>query len=342
MMKSFARAGAVALMGLLAACGGGDDKGAAAGKTEVNFSILATESSENLMPKWQPFLADMSKATGLEIKPFFADDYAGLIEAMRFNRVQVGWFSNKSGLEAVRRADAEVFAQSTYADGSPGYYATIEVKADGPIKTLDQLLKCDRTVDLGMGDPNSFSGYLVPIVYLFAPRNIDPDRCFKTVVNQNHEANALSVYNGRIDAATNNTTNIKVLNRERPQVVKGLREVWRSPLLGLDPIVYRKDLDPAVKAKMQQFFQDYGRKGTPDEVARARKILAGLEFGLFNKADDSILNQVREVDLTKELFDLRGRADAEAQARRREIEGQLAELRKEGVSPTAPTTKAGE
>ncbi len=309
-----------ALLAGLASCGGGKKPG---GPQEVNFSILATESSENLKPKWDPFLADMAKMTGLDIKPFFADDYAGLVEAMRFNRVQVGWFSNKSGLEAVNRGSGEVFAQSTYADGSPGYYSDILVKKDSPIKSVDQLLKCDKSIDFGMGDPNSFSGYLVPIVYLFAPRGFDPDKCFKTVVNQTHEANALSVYHGRIEAAANNTTNMKVLAREKPDAAKGLREIWRSPLLGLDPIIYRKDLDPRIKAKLRRFFQDYGRAGTPEQVAHARAVLKGLEFGLFNAADGSILNQVREVDLKKQLFDMKGQTGAAADAKRGQLKAEL-------------------
>jgi len=177
-----------------------------------------------------------------------------------------------------------------------------------------------------MGDPNSGSGYLVPLVYLFAPRNIDPEKCFKTVVSQNHEANALSTYNGLIDAATNNTTNTKALNKVRPEVVSGLREVWRSPLLSLDPIIYRKDLDPDVKAKLRQFFQDYGRKGTPEEVARQRKILASLEFGTFNPADDRILNQFREIDIRKALYDLREDKSTDAAAKRKELEAELARL----------------
>lgn len=309
---------AVALLAL-SSCGGEKPKG----NQEINFSILATESSENLTPKWAPFIADMSKMTGLGIKPFYADDYAGLIEAMRFNRVQVGWFSNKSGLEAVNRSGGEVFAQSTYADGSPGYYSDILVKKDSPIKTIDQLLKCDKTVDFGMGDPNSFSGYLVPIVYLFAPRNFDPAKCFRTVVNQTHEANALSVYHGRVTAAANNTTNIKVISRERPAVGAGLRELWRSPLLGLDPIIYRKDLDPKIKAKFRKFFQDYGRKGTPEEIAHAREVLKGLEFGLFNAADGSVLNQVREVDIKKQLFDMKDQTGAAADAKRNQLQAEL-------------------
>ena len=304
----------------LASCNPAKKSGA---NQEVNFSILATESSENLMPKWQPFLDDMHRMTGLEIKPFFADDYAGLIEAMRFNRVQVGWFSNKSGLEAVNRAQGEVFAQSTYSDGAPGYYSDIVVRKGGPIRSIDQLLKCDKSINFGMGDPNSFSGYLVPIVYLFAPRNFDPDKCFKTVVNQTHEANALSVYNNRIEAAANNSTNLKVLAREKPKAAAGLVEIWRSPLLGLDPIIYRKDLDPKVKAKLRRFFHDYGRVGSPQEVAHAREVLKGLEFGLFNAADGSILNQVREVDLKKQIYDMKAESGPKAEAKRRQLKAEL-------------------
>ena len=39
---------------------------------------------------------------------------------MRFNKVQVAWFGNKSAMEAVDRASGEVFAQMVAADGSPG------------------------------------------------------------------------------------------------------------------------------------------------------------------------------------------------------------------------------
>lgn len=292
----------------------------------VNFSILATESSENQMEKWGPFLRDMAQQTGLDIRPFYADDYAGLIEAMRFNKVQVGWFSQKSGLEAINRSESEVFAQASYADGVPGYYSIIQVKQDSPIRTVEDLLKCDRTLNFGMGDPNSGSGFIVPVVYLFAARGIDPEKCFKTVVNQSHEGNALSVFNDRLDAAANNTTNMKTMNRARPDVVSGLREVWRSPLLGLDPVIYRKDLDPEIKAKLRDFFASYGVRGTPEKIARERAVLASLEWGPFRLADDRILDQIREQELRYELWDMRAEKGAAADAKRQQLAAEIEKL----------------
>ena len=89
---------------------------------EINFGIISTESSQNLRQVWDPFLDDMRKETGLDVKAFFATDYAGIIAGMRFTKVQLAWYGNKAAMEAVDRADAEVLAQTMAADGSEGYY----------------------------------------------------------------------------------------------------------------------------------------------------------------------------------------------------------------------------
>ena len=40
----------------------------------VNFSIMSTEKASTQAAEWAPFLADMEKATGLTIKPFFGSN----------------------------------------------------------------------------------------------------------------------------------------------------------------------------------------------------------------------------------------------------------------------------
>ena len=53
---------------------------------EIAFGILGTDSAAALRQNWNPFLADMAKETGLEVRGYFATDYAGLVEAMRFGK----------------------------------------------------------------------------------------------------------------------------------------------------------------------------------------------------------------------------------------------------------------
>ena len=84
----------------------------------INFGIISTESTQNLKQAWMPLIKDMQTSLGMPVKPFFAPDYAGVIEAMRFGKVrglvwqQVGdgsgrpcrWRSFRSGDKGQREA----------------------------------------------------------------------------------------------------------------------------------------------------------------------------------------------------------------------------------------------
>ena len=76
----------------------------------LNFGIISTESQQNLKPQWTPFLQDMEKKLGVKVNAFFAPDYAGIIQGMRFNKVDIAWYGNLSAMEAVDRANGQVFA----------------------------------------------------------------------------------------------------------------------------------------------------------------------------------------------------------------------------------------
>lgn len=309
---------------VLAGCGDGLDRGNA--PDTIRFSILSTENSQTSEQYWRPILTDMETATGLTVKPYFQSNYTGLIEAMRFKQTDVGWFSNQSGLEAVRRAGGEVFARTTDPSGIDGYYAVLIVKAGSGL-TLDDVLKCDGTLDFGIGDAKSTSGTLAPMTYLFGPRSIDPDKCFKTVRSANHQANLFAVARGVLDVATNNTTGMR-LDRERGgKATRQVKIIWRSPSLPEDPIVYRKDLDPAVKEKLRQFFLTYGQGDTPQAQAQRRNLVA-ISIGGFKPADDTHLLPVREMEANEEVLRARNRGDRRALQK---AEQALAEIRQERI-----------
>ena len=265
--------------------------------TEINFGIISTESSTNLKEQWQPLLDDMQKRTGLKINAFFATDYAGIIEAQRFNKVQVAWYGNKSAMEAVDRANGEVFAQMVAPDGGQGYYSLLVVHKDSPIRTLDDVLKNGKSLSFGNGDPNSTSGFLVPSYYVFALNKIDARTHFKTLRSGSHETNLLAVANKQVDIATNNTENLERFTTRFPDKAKDIRIVWKSPLIPNDPLVWRKDLSPELKKKVRDFFLAYG---TGAEAAREKAILLKLTTSSFKASDDSQLIPIRQLELFKD------------------------------------------
>lgn len=270
--------------------------------TELNFGVISTEASINQKKNWEPFLEAMSKAIGMKVNGFYASDYAGVIEAMRFNKVQLAWFGNKSGMEASNRSDAEVFAQIVSRDGSTGYYSHIIVHKDSPYTKLDDILKCDKSIDFGIGDPNSTSGFLVPTSYVFAAKSIDPKSCFKTVRNASHQANAMAVANKQVAAATNNSEDLQRTEATAPEARKQIRIIWTSPIIPLDPLMWRKDLDSAVKAKVYTFLMSYGRVGTSDEINTGKTVLANLIWSPFHPSDDNQLLPIRILEANKTIM----------------------------------------
>ena len=294
---------------------------------EINFGIISTESSQNLKSDWQPVLDDMAKKLGMKVNGFFASDYAGIIEGMRFNKVQVAWFGNKSAMEAVDRASGEVFAQMINADGTLGYYSHLIVHKDSPIKSLDDMLKQGKNLSFGNGDPNSTSGFLVPGYYVFSQNNIDPKTFFKVSRGANHESNALAVANKQVDVATNNSENLDKIKDKLPGKFNDIRVIWTSPLIPSDPLVIRKDMAEPLKGKIKEFFYNYG-KGSQQEKDNLYKL---SKLSSFKVSTNSQLIPIRQLELFKD----RNKIDADAslaaadkQSKLADIDRQLAALAK--------------
>lgn len=288
---------------------------------DINFGIISTESTQNLKADWQPLIDDMAKKTGLKVTAFFAPDYAGIIEGMRFNKVQVAWLGNKSAMEAVDRANAEVFAQMVNADGTQGYYSHLIVHKDSPLKSLDDVLKNGKSLAFGNGDPNSTSGFLVPGFYVFAKNKIDAKTHFKIVRNANHETNALAVANKQVDVATNNSENLDKIKERQPEKFKDIRVVWTSPLIPLDPLVMHKDLPAAAKEKLKNFFYNYAKTDAREkEVVMKISKLSG-----FKPSTNAQLTPIRELD----LFSKRNKIDADTTLAAADKAAKLAEIDKQ-------------
>jgi phosphonate transport system substrate-binding protein len=227
---------------------------------------------------------------------------------MRFKQVQVGWFSALPALDAVQRADGEVLGRVIDAGGDETYKSVIIVRKDSGI-TLDKLLACGQKYTFGIGDPQSTSGTLAPMAYLFTPKGIEPAKCFKAVRSATHQANSFAVANGVVDAATNNTVGILFFHRQKPELADKLETIWTSPPLPESSIIARKDVDPAIKEKMRQFFLTYGT-GTGPTADKQRQVLKGLAYGGFKPADDSYLDPIREMQAAVGLAEARHGGDA--------------------------------
>jgi phosphonate transport system substrate-binding protein len=309
----------------------GGKKMAAEMPTELNFGIISTESSSKQAAMFAPLLADMEKAIGVKVKAFYASDYAGVIEGMRFNKVQVAWYGNKSAMEAVDRASGEIFTQTVALDGSKGYYSLLITQKDSPYKSLQDVLKNSKDIRFGIGDPNSTSGFLVPSYYVFALNNVDPKQAFKSVTTSNHEGNLLAVSAKQVDVAVNNTESLERFQKTQADKAANVKEIWRSPLIPSDPLVWRKDLNPELKKKIADFFLNYG-KAAGAEGERQLKVLEPHLWKGFIKSDNNQLLPIRQLELYKSRNKVAGDsnlADADKKKQLADLDAKLADLEKQ-------------
>ncbi|HBO1401643.1 phosphonate ABC transporter substrate-binding protein [Pseudomonas aeruginosa] len=320
MLKRFSRvlAASALLAGSLAGMAHAD-------QPVINFGIISTESSQNLKSIWEPFLKDMSQQTGYQVKAFFAPDYAGIIQGMRFDKVDIAWYGNKAAMEAVDRAHGEIFAQTVAASGAPGYWSLLIANKDSNIDSVEDMLANAKSLTFGNGDPNSTSGYLVPGYYVFAKNNVDPVKAFKRTLNSSHEVNALAVANKQVDVATFNTEGMERLELTQPEKARQLKVIWKSPLIPGDPLVWRNNLSDEQKNKLRDFFFKYGAN------AEQKKVLADLQWSKFQPSDDDQLLPIRQLELFKQRTDVANNANLGAEekaAKLKALDEELAKLEK--------------
>lgn len=320
MLKRFSRvlAASALLAGSLAGMAHAD-------QPVINFGIISTGSSQNLKSIWEPFLKDMSQQTGYQVKAFFAPDYAGIIQGMRFDKVDIAWYGNKAAMEAVDRAHGEIFAQTVAASGAPGYWSLLIANKDSKIDSVEDMLANAKSLTFGNGDPNSTSGYLVPGYYVFAKNNVDPVKAFKRTLNSSHEVNALAVANKQVDVATFNTEGMERLELTQPEKARQLKVIWKSPLIPGDPLVWRNNLSDEQKNKLRDFFFKYGAN------AEQKKVLADLQWSKFQPSDDDQLLPIRQLELFKQRTDVANNANLGAEekaAKLKALDEELAKLEK--------------
>src|SRR5208283_5949991 len=81
--------------------GPGGDKG-------LSFGLVSVMSQDVTADIWRPLLAALSQRLGVPVASHTAQDYAGIVWALANGHDQLAWLGNKSAIEAVDNAGAEV------------------------------------------------------------------------------------------------------------------------------------------------------------------------------------------------------------------------------------------
>ncbi|MCV6589035.1 MAG: phosphate/phosphite/phosphonate ABC transporter substrate-binding protein [Marinobacterium sp.] len=258
----------------------------------LRFSIIPTEESVQELSLYQPVLDYLSEQTGKEIEFYMPTSYASVMEAMIGGWVDIGVHGANSYVIAHEKDPSiEVFA--TYAK-KPGYlqqegpgYEAVLISRKG--SRFTELSSLENSV-LGLGDPASTSGNLVPRVAFtkVIGKGLD-DHFDKVVYTGGHDLTTMAVFEGKVDAgfvASHRFDNVV----ERGLVkLEDFNVLWRSPPIPQDPFTYRGKLCAELKQKIRNTFL------TLHTLPQMKAFLHNVNSNRFVAMQDEDYNIVREL-----------------------------------------------
>ena len=167
---------------------------------ELTLAIVPAENASGVTERYAPLVAYWTRELGVPVRLRIANDYAAVIEGQRSGQIHIAYYGPASFARALLTGvKAEAFAQDVQEDGTLGYYSVFYVKKDSPFRSIQDL----KGKNLGLVDPNSTSGWNVPL-YSLDKQGIDADTFFgKVLTTGSHENAILALQQGTVDVAAN-------------------------------------------------------------------------------------------------------------------------------------------
>ncbi|MBM7044155.1 MULTISPECIES: phosphonate ABC transporter substrate-binding protein [Rhizobium] len=269
---------------------------------EFRVGILGGENEADRLRNYACLSDHLKKEFGFEkVSLFPAADYDGVIQGLLGGTLDFAELG-ASGYAAVAIKDPKAVTPiltTQQEDGSTGYYSIgLALKSSG-IKTI----KDAKGKKLGYADPDSTSGYLVPLTQIPKDTGMPNDKFFaSTQFNGGHENNLLAAYDGKVDVAVDDSSGLGdfkdgyTSGTFRKEVDKGavdpnkLVEVWRSPLIPNGPLVVRNALGSEWQTKLTDFFMKL-----PTTDAKCFAAIEGGDFKGYVKVKPDFYNAVIDV-----------------------------------------------
>ena len=288
----------LAATALLALAGGA----AAQDLKEFRVGILGGENEADRLRNYACLADHLKKDFGFEkVSLFPAADYDGVIQGLLGGTLDFAELG-ASGYAATYIKDPKAVTPiltTQQTDGSTGYYSIgLALKSSG-IKTIADA----KGKKLGYADPDSTSGYLVPLTQIPKTTGMPNDKFFaSTQFNGGHENNLLAAYDGKVDVAVDDSSGLGdfkdgyTSGTFRKEVDKGavdpnkLVEVWRSPLIPNGPLVVRNALGAEWQTKLADFFLKL-----PSADPKCFAALEGGDFKGYVKVTPDFYNAVIDV-----------------------------------------------
>lgn len=245
----------------------------------LRVALLPDENAATLIQNAQPLKEYLTETLGKKIEIIVTTDYSSMIEAMRFGRIEIGYFGPFSYVLAKSRApEIEPFAVGI-DKGKPTYNSVLIATAGGPVKTLADI----KGQSFGFGDQASTSSHLAPRAHL-VKNGLVGGTDYKVVHLGTHDAVARAAQAGQIPAGALSEPILRsLIERGMIDPAKIVELDLTAPIPNY-PIAMQGYLAPELKEKIRAAFLE----------AKDKEVLDSFRAEGFAPADDASYDVLRE------------------------------------------------
>jgi phosphonate transport system substrate-binding protein len=227
---------------------------------ELRVSAIPDENPTELMRIYTPFAEYLSKELGIPVRYYPVVDYAATVEALAAKKLDMVWYGGFTFVQARKRTGNAIPLVSREEDLR--FHSKFITRPETAIKTLAHL----KGKTFSFGSVSSTSGHLMPRYFLLQ-NGINPERDFATFsFSGAHDATALWVESGKVDAgALNETVWDKLVQTKRIDPNK-VQVFWTTPPY-IDYVwTVRGDLDSSLVEKIAAAFTKLNYSNPADRV----------------------------------------------------------------------------
>ena len=226
---------------------------------ELEMGVITGENEADRLARYAPVVAYFEEALGVPVQIRNATDYAGVIEALNSETIQIARLGPASYAQAWIVMDGEVMplVGEVAPDGTFGYHSVIVVPADSPFQSIEDL----EGHSLAFADPNSTSGFQAPSYFLREDGIVADEYFSETGFSGSHENSVIAILDGTYDAAAtwwrDETRSNFARMAEKGMIPEGaVRVIWQSPKLPASPWAVRTDLPEDLQADIRSALLD--------------------------------------------------------------------------------------
>jgi phosphonate transport system substrate-binding protein len=235
---------------VLAGCGGADAKQTGKAQTVLRVGLVPNQAPDKIKAQYEPFRRYLSEKLNMPVELFVAVDYAGVVEAMANDKLDVAYFGGLTYVQAKQRAKIHpIVTEVDQETNTTQYYSLIIAPAEKDIKTVAEL----KGKVFAFGDISSTSGSLYPRVMLDKAGIKVPDDFKNVVYTGGHDATAQAVQNATVDAGGIEGRILKRLIAKGTVDEKKIKVLEKHLVEGY-PWVVRDSLDKQIESKVIEAF----------------------------------------------------------------------------------------